>query len=298
MKNLAPIIVFTYNRLNNLKSCINSLKKNKLCYKSKIYFFSDGPKNSSDKPKIKNIRDYIRKLKGFKKKIIIERKQNFGLAKNIIHGVTHTLKKEKKAIILEDDLIVNSFFLEFMNNSLEKYEKNQKVWHISGWNYNINISTKHDCYFTRGMNCWGWGTWLDRWKHFEKKPKKIIKNWDKNKIKEFNFDNSINFYSQILRNYNNQLNSWAIFWYATIFYKKKLCLNPTKTFTQNLGISKKATNTKSIENTFNSVLTNFEYQNFNYPNKIIENEEIYKIIKRNFKLNKYKNIIKKVLYIQ
>ena len=68
MKNLAPIIVFTYNRLNNLKSCINSLKKNKLCYESKIYFFSDGPKNTSDKPKIKNIRDYIRKLKGFKKK--------------------------------------------------------------------------------------------------------------------------------------------------------------------------------------------------------------------------------------
>ena len=68
MKNLAPIIVFTYNRLNNLKSCINSLKKNKLCGESKIYFFSDGPKNSSDTPKIKNIREYIRKIKGFKKK--------------------------------------------------------------------------------------------------------------------------------------------------------------------------------------------------------------------------------------
>ena len=36
--------------------------------KAKNLFFSDGPKNSSDKPKIKNIRDYIRKLKGFKKK--------------------------------------------------------------------------------------------------------------------------------------------------------------------------------------------------------------------------------------
>ena len=82
------------------------------------------------------------------------------------------------------------------------------------------------------------------------------------------------------------------------FIKNKLCLNPTKTFTQNLGISKSATNTKSIENTFNSVLTNFEYQNFNYPNKVIENEEIYKIIKKKIKINKYKKIIKKVLYIQ
>ena len=47
------------------------------------------------------------------------------------------------------------------------------------------------------MNCWGWATWHDRWKHFEKKPKKIVSTWNKKKIKGFNFDNSINFYSQI-----------------------------------------------------------------------------------------------------
>ena len=222
MKNLAPIIVFTYNRLNHLKFCINSLKKNKLCKESKVYIFSDGPKNNSDKLKVKKIRDYIKRVKGFKKKIIIERKKNFGLAKNIINGVTNTIKKEKKAIILEDDLIVNSYFLKFMNSSLNRYEKTKKIWHISGWNYNIKINKDYDCYLTRGMNCWGWGTWHDRWKYFEKKPEKIVKRWDKNKIKRFNFNNSINFYSQILRNYNNQLNSWAIFWYATIFSRNNL----------------------------------------------------------------------------
>ena len=68
MKNLAPIIVFTYNRLNHLKFCINSLKKNKLCKESKVYIFSDGPKNNSDKLKVKKIRNYIKRVKGFKKK--------------------------------------------------------------------------------------------------------------------------------------------------------------------------------------------------------------------------------------
>ena len=237
-------------------------------------------------------------MKGFKKKIIIERKKNFGLAKNIIDGVTYTFKKEKKAIILEDDLIVNVFFLKFMNSSLNKYTKNKKIWHISGWNYNIKISSDHDCYFTRGMNCWGWATWKDRWRYFEKKPKKIIQTWTNKKIKEFNFDNSMNFYSQILRNYSNQLNSWAIFWYATIFSKKKLCINPIKTFTQNLGISTSATNTKSIEHIFNSKLTTFKYQSFIYPNKVIEDKKIYKKIRRNFKLNKYKNILKNFLQIK
>ena len=298
MKNLAPIILFTYNRLNHLKSCVNSLKKNKLSCESRIYIFSDGPKKNSDKSKIKKVRNYIKALKGFKKKIIIERKKNFGLAKNIIDGVTYTFKKEKKAIILEDDLIVNVFFLKFMNSSLNKYIKNKKIWHISGWNYNIKISSDYDCYFTRGMNCWGWATWKDRWRYFEKKPKKIIQTWTNKKIKEFNFDNSMNFYSQILRNYSNQLNSWAIFWYATIFSKKKLCINPIKTFTQNLGISTSATNTKSIEHIFNSKLTTFKYQSFVYPNKVVEDKEIYKKIRRSFKLNKYKNILKNFLQIK
>lgn len=296
MEKKAPIVLFTYNRLNSLKNCINSLKKNEFCDQSKIYIFSDGSKNYTDKSKIKNIRKYIKKIKGFKKKIIIQRKKNFGLAKNIIDGVTHVIKKEKKAIILEDDLIVNYSFLKFMNNSLDKFKKNKKIWHISGWNYNVKIKYNHDCYFTRGMNCWGWGTWHDRWKHYEKNPTKILKSWNANKIKKFNFDNTINFYSQIKRNKNKQLDSWAIFWYAAIFTRNRLCLNPIKTLTQNLGVSKNATNTKSIEDIFNSKINNNTIRSFQYPKKITENKEIFKVIKKKIKLNRYKRILKKVLH--
>ena len=43
----------------------------------------------------------------------------------------------------------------------------------------LNIALKYkpnfDAYFTRGMNCWGWATWYDRWKKFEKNPFKFIK---------------------------------------------------------------------------------------------------------------------------
>jgi hypothetical protein len=92
----------------------------------------------------------------------------------------------------------NDNFLKFMNLNLIFYKNQKKVWHISGWNYNVNFNIEEDAYFTRGMNCWGWGTWRDRWKYFEKKPNVIIKSWTKNKIFRFNFDNSINFFSQII----------------------------------------------------------------------------------------------------
>lgn len=295
MKYLAPIVLFTYNRLNLLKLCINSLKKNEFSKYSKLYIYSDGPKNSSDKVRIKKVRKYLKKIHGFKKKIIVLRKNNFGLTRNIINGVTNTIKKEKKIIVLEDDLIVSKYFLKFMNEALNKYKKQKKIWHISGWNYNLKIDIHEDSYFTRGMNCWGWATWHDRWKYFEKKPKKIINTWDKKKIKGFNFDNSINFYSQILRNYNNKLNSWAIFWYASIYSNKKLCLNPTKSLTQNLGISTRATNTKSVESTFNSKLTKKNYKKFNFPTTFCENQQIYKYIKKQSNLNKVKNVLRKII---
>tara|TARA_B100000965_G_scaffold400010_1_gene421135 strand:- start:5141 stop:6034 length:894 start_codon:yes stop_codon:yes gene_type:complete len=295
MKYLAPIVLFTYNRLNLLKLCINSLKKNELSKYSKLYIYSDGPKNSNDKIRIKKVRKYLKNINGFKKKVIVLRKNNFGLTRNIVDGVTNTIKKEKNIIVLEDDLIVSKYFLKFMNEALNKYKKQKEIWHISGWNYNLEIDIHEDSYFTRGMNCWGWATWHDRWKHFEKKPKKIVSTWNKKKIKGFNFDNSINFYSQILRNYNNKLDSWAIFWYASIYSNKKLCLNPTKSLTQNIGVSSRATNTKSVEKTFNSKLTKKNYKNFIFPTELRENQQIYNYIKKQSNLNKVKNALRKIM---
>ena len=52
-------------------------------------------------------------------------------------GVTQIFKKEKKLIVLEDDLIFSKNFLYFMNQALYLYENKNRVFHISGWNYNM-----------------------------------------------------------------------------------------------------------------------------------------------------------------
>ena len=54
--------------------------------------------------------------------------------------------------------------------------KIKKIWHINGWNYNLKEThSSDDVFFWRGMHCWGWATWQDRWKKFERKPKKLMK---------------------------------------------------------------------------------------------------------------------------
>ena len=48
---------------------------------------------------------------------------------------------------------------------------------------------------------------------FEKNPKKLIKYFEKNKDKlfEFNLNNTVDSFKQILDNYNNKKDTWAIF---------------------------------------------------------------------------------------
>ena len=175
----APIIIFSYKRLNSLKKLIKSIKSNKNYQLHKFYIFSDSFKKKNDKRHVNKVRLFCKKL-NFKNKKIIFRKKNLGLAKNIISGVSQVIKIHGCAIVLEDDLIVGKNFLQFMTNSLNKYKNKKKVWHITGWSHNLNVLGKNQqVYFNKHMICWGWATWLNRWKNFEKNPDKIINNWKK-----------------------------------------------------------------------------------------------------------------------
>lgn len=258
MKNiqLSPIVLFTYNRLKHTKKTINALKSNHLAKKSNLYIYSDGYKNKKDKKEVLQLRKYLKNIKGFLSVRIIEQNENKGLADSIIKGVTEVINKYGKVIVVEDDIVTSNYFLTFMNNALNYYEKEKKVWHISGWNYPISNDYLEDTFLWRMMNCWGWATWKDRWIHFEKKPKKLINKYSEENILKFNLDiKNAGFWEQVLKNHSKEMNTWAIFWYATIFNKKGLCLNPSQTFVKNIGFDGTGTNTDLREN-YSSKLNN------------------------------------------
>ena len=100
-----------------------------------------------------------------------------------------------------------------MNKALNKFKSNKKVWHINSWNYDFGkLDSQSNTYFTRLMNCWGWGTWSDRWKHYNKNTQKILNNFSSQDIFRFNMNNKINYWSQILRNKSEQKYLGSI-WY-------------------------------------------------------------------------------------
>jgi hypothetical protein len=158
--------------------------------------------------------------------------------------VTKIVNEYGKIIVLEDDIVTSPNFLKFMNDALTFYENEDKVWHISGWSYPIDLMSKDDIYLYRVMECWGWATWKKNWHYYEKNTKKLTKEFSKDDIRRFNLDNTYNGWLQVILNKYRYMDTWAIYWYATIFKKNGLCINPMKSFVKNIGLDGSGQNCK------------------------------------------------------
>lgn len=289
---LAPIVLFVYNRPEHTKKTLEALSKNLLSKDSVLYIYSDGmPENASDElvNRINKVKALLEQVDWAKELIIINRKKNLGLAQSIISGVTEVINIHKKVIVLEDDLVTSPYFLKFMNDALNYYKDEEKIWHISGWNYPIKLNYREDVFFWKIMNCWGWATWFDRWICFEKDSSKLIKTFTNQDIRKFNLDGIINVWSQVLENNNKIIDTWAVFWYATIFKNHGLCLNPTLSFVDNIGNDGSGINS-AVNNVYENKYLNFK-ENIVFSSEIIEHQKTIKKLKNYYSVSIF-NIIK------
>ena len=246
MKTTAPLALFVYNRPRELEITIKYLKKNFLLDKTDIFIFSDGAKeNSTDIKKVNTVRKIINSSNlNIKKKFYFN--NNKGLKKNIVWGINYILQRYDKIIVLEDDIITSKYFLKFMNDSLDYIENKKEIWHVGAWNYPIQVSSKdkNKVILSDLMFCWGWGTHKKNWKNLNLNAKFLIDKFNEESKKKFTLNYKLTNWSQLLRNYKGHLNSWGVFWNATIFLNKAQNLTPLLSYTRNIGFGRESTNTK------------------------------------------------------
>jgi putative methyltransferase (TIGR04325 family) len=274
---LAPIVIFTYNRPDKTLKVIESLKKNQLAKYSNLYVFCDGINKSKkdDFFKVNCVIEIIKNTDGFKNIKLIQRNKNLGLYKNITLGLDYIFKKNKKAIILEDDIIVSPNFLKYMNDCLIMYENDNEVGSICS-NLSKNKEKLPSTFFLYHQDCWGWGAWRRSWKLFDHNNKRLLKKIkDQGLEKKFNFENKYNFTRLLI---GNQLKkrSWAVNWYASLLVHKKLSLYSSIPMSKNIGLGENSTNSKMIFKVLDvaRLKKNIKYKKI----KIEESQEGYKAI--------------------
>ena len=240
--NLSPILLFVYNRPAHTRRCIESLSRNSLAVESELFIYADGAKDQTVADEVEEVRQYIRSVQGFKKVILIERNENWGLAKNIIDGVSTQVKKYGKVIVLEDDLVVAPHFLRFMNDALETYQDEPKVGHIQACDFTQDASLP-DTFLIKWTGSWGWATWERAWKHFNPNGKELLQELEARKLTyTFDFNGKYGFTRMLRRQIEGKNNSWAIRWNASLFLKDILSLNVGRSLVQNEGFDGSGTN--------------------------------------------------------
>ena len=234
--NLAPIALFTYNRPWHTQQTVEALQKNKLASESELFIYSDEAKNDDARVSVDEVRKYIDNITGFKKITVIKRDKNWGLANSIKDGVTKIVNEYGRIIVLEDDLVTSSYFLKFMNEALEFYKDEEKVMHISGFSFPIE-KNKHmeDVFFIKPTSCWGWATWDQAWGDYNNNIDYYMGKFTNRMIYDFNLNNTNKYFDQIIQNKAKKINTWAIFWYASVYLKGGLSLHPKDSYVRNIG---------------------------------------------------------------
>lgn len=238
----APVLLFVYNRPEHLKRTVESLVRNPLAEESELFIFSDAPRTEADRENVVYVRRYVHAIEGFKRVVVTEREENWGLARSIIDGVTRLVNEYGRVIVLEDDLVVAPYFLQFMNDALEMYKDEPKVGHIQACDFTKDSSLP-ETFLIKWTGSWGWATWARAWKYFNPDGRALLKELENRHLTyTFDFNGKYGYTRMLRRQVEGKNNSWAIRWNASLFLKDILSLNVGRSLVQNEGFDGSGTN--------------------------------------------------------
>lgn len=239
--HLAPIVLFVYNRPSHTLNTLQALKKNHLADKSTLYIYADGPKINDSGENLEKIREVdriIRSQQWCGQVEISSSTVNKGLANSITKGVNEIVNKHDAVIVLEDDLVTDKNFLQFMNAGLNKYRDDERVMQISGFSFfGSNMHSNGESYFLPITTTWGWATWKNSWSriNLDCPNYKSIEN-DKDIRNSFNLDGAYPYSKMLIKQMeSNEISSWGIRFYWEVFTRKGLVLFPPISLITNIG---------------------------------------------------------------
>jgi hypothetical protein len=242
MPDLAPIVLFVYNRPGHTRRALAALAANPLAVESDLIVYADGPKKPEHQASVDAAREVVRSARGFKSVEIVERQANLGLANSIISGVTEVCSARGRVIVVEDDLIVAPEFLAFLNAGLDRYRSEQSVLEISGYGYPAHDQSTPQTFFLPMVSCWGWATWSRAWAAFDPKMSALEK-LDNDPIvrRRFNVDDAYDYYGMACQQRQGKIDSWGIRWQLSLFAHDGLVLYPRNSLVYNAGVDASGT---------------------------------------------------------
>ena len=162
-----PVVMISYNRPDLVKLTMENVALADSVGGRDIVMFIDGPRNDADVVKQDEI---YRTVAAYQSRLprleIVRREHNYGCRGNIVDAISSVLNRIGRVIVIEDDILVSRTFLRYMDEALEYYEGDERIWAVNAYQnpyFKVPKNYPYDLYLNPVNMCWGWGTWKDRW---------------------------------------------------------------------------------------------------------------------------------------
>jgi hypothetical protein len=257
LSTLAPIVLFAYRRPDHLRNTLESLKQCEGFSDSPVIVYCDGPRNSEENASVEATREVARALLGDQAEYHFSQ-VNQGLSRSVISGVSATLQRYDRIIVVEDDLQLAPTFLRFMNDALARYAGEGQVFQVSAYMFEPAgaATPERSAVFLPFPGSWGWATWRRAWGHFDP----AATGWetllsDRKLRRRFNLDGCYDYATMLVRQMTGQRDSWAVRWYWTIFQHGGLVLYPPASLVINAGMDGSGTHGRGRLRKFSAART-------------------------------------------
>lgn len=163
--DVAVLILF-FTRPEPLKKVFGEIRKAR---PSKLYLYQDGPRGEQDLAGI----DACRKVvcdEEIDWECDVRRNyqtENAGCDPSNFNAQKWAFSLNDKCVIFEDDSIPSVTFIRFCKEMLDRYEHDERIVMIEGFNTDeITPDIPYDYFFTTVFSIWGWASWrrvIDQW---------------------------------------------------------------------------------------------------------------------------------------
>lgn len=163
-----PVVLITFNRPEVTEIILRRVIE---ANPSRIYFVQDGPRETceSDWELVRQVRSLVQLIPGRIEVITVFSDTNLGLPGRFLTALDEIFSKEERAIIIEDDCLVDLGFFQFAFKCLELYQSDDDVFIVSA-HRPVSFPGNTKAVFDEVTRIWGWATWADRWKAFRESP--------------------------------------------------------------------------------------------------------------------------------
>jgi hypothetical protein len=251
------VLFLVFNRPDNTARVFEAIRK---AHPPRLYVAADGPRRNreGEDEKVDRVREIATRVDWSCDVKTLFREENLGCKYAVSGGISWFFEHEEQGIIVEDDCLPHPDFFSFCESLLDRYANDERVWVITGDNFQNGIQRgAASYYFSRYNHVWGWASWRRAWQMADMDIRfwpdwKHSANW-----KSFWLDRHVRRYWENIfdRMHRAEIDTWDYPWTASVWYHGGLTATPNVNLVSNIGFGPDSTHTGSANSALAAMAT-------------------------------------------